>query len=88
MGWSDRKLLYFPITKVGERRHNYVGAPDNRIEGPFRTCPNAPGTRHKPGTWTRWSRAHQDLFNRFYAALKAKFFNLTPGALTIEFGYF
>jgi len=45
--------LYFPITKVGERRHNYVGAPDNRIQGSFRTCPNAPGTRHKPGTWTR-----------------------------------
>jgi hypothetical protein len=27
----------------GERRYNYVGAPDNRIEGSIRTCPEAPG---------------------------------------------
>jgi hypothetical protein len=67
----------FPTTKVGERRHNYVGAPDNRIHGSFRTCPNAPGTRHKPGTWTRWSHAHQILHNKFYAELKAQFFTLS-----------
>lgn len=44
--------LYVRTTKVGEWRHIIAGAPDNRIEGSFRTCTNAPGKRPKPGTWT------------------------------------
>jgi hypothetical protein len=35
---------------------NYVGAPDNRINSVVvDQCPNAPGQRHIPGTWTRRS---------------------------------
>jgi len=32
---------------------NHVGAPDNRIHLVDNHCPNAPGQRHVPGTWTR-----------------------------------
>ena len=35
---------------------NYVGAPDDRINSVVvNQCPDAPGQRHVPGTWTRRS---------------------------------
>jgi hypothetical protein len=38
---------------VGGTAINHVGAPDNRIHLVEDQCPNAPGQRHVPGTWTR-----------------------------------
>ena len=39
---------------VVRQRHTHVGAPENRIKWfPNGTCPDAPGQRHDPGTWTR-----------------------------------
>jgi len=39
-----------------KRRHTHVGAPENRIMAHLGACPNAPGQRHEPGTWTRGRR--------------------------------
>ena len=46
--------------------HTHVGAPDNRIiwfsNG---TCPDAPGQRHGPGTWTRGRHLTKKQFTTF-----------------------
>lgn len=39
----------------GERCHNHVGAPENRISGSGRTRPDAPGQRHLCRNLDRWS---------------------------------
>ena len=46
-------FLREPLKAVSGAAINHVGAPDNRISLVDNQCPNAPGQRHGPGTWTR-----------------------------------
>ena len=38
-----------------------MGAPENRIGTPNGICPDAPGLRSQPGTWTRAHHSHRIL---------------------------
>jgi hypothetical protein len=51
---QKQKGLQWRTKVLVRRRHTHVGAPENRIKWfPNGTCPDAPGQRHDPGTWTR-----------------------------------
>ncbi len=45
------------MRRNGERRHTEIGALETKIAIHLRICPDAPGLRSQPGTWTRTHRS-------------------------------